>query len=177
MEWNNITYEKLHDLYVNQALSDEQIGDIFNISPSKVSYKRKKLGITYAQKIFKSFASQNSETLDFLNQQAKDNLLQPENINNVSIALTRYLFRNSPVEDMHLKGQLSQNDMKILNKYMANRIAGILQKISDNQWLQLKLLYSYTKCGDVWDTLSPDTTIIDSIWDQKVNNSIKKLNE
>ena len=36
--------------------------------------------------------------------------------------MTHYAFRNGPVEDMHANGQLSQQDMKTLNKYMVNRI-------------------------------------------------------
>ena len=44
---------------------------------------------------------------------------------------------------MHANDQLSENDMKTLNKYMVNRIAGLLTAIADNNWLQLELLLSY----------------------------------
>ena len=78
-----------------------------------------------------------------LNKSSKERLLNEKNIDTISIALTHYLFRNGPVEDMHRDGKLSQNDMKTLNKFMANRIAGLLQTINKAEWLKLELLLNY----------------------------------
>ena len=70
-------------------------------------------------------------------------MLNKDNIDTISIALTHYLFRNGPVEDMHSEGKLSQEDMKTLNKFMVNRIAGLLQIINKEEWLKIELLLDY----------------------------------
>ena len=71
--------------------------------------------------------------------------------------MTHYAFRNGPVEDMHANGQLSQQDMKTLNKYMVNRIAGLLSAAMDGSWLQLEQLFSYYRFfGGDWDAAEPD---------------------
>lgn len=80
-----------------------------------------------------------------------------ENIDAISKAVTHYAFRNGPVEDMHANGQLSQQDMKTLNKYMVNRIAGLLSAAMDGSWLQLEQLFSYYRFfGGDWDAAEPD---------------------
>ena len=54
-------------------------------------------------------------------------------------------------------GQLSQQDMKTLNKYMVNRIAGLLAAAMDGSWLQLEQLFSYYRFfGGDWDAAEPD---------------------
>ena len=65
---------------------------------------------------------------------------------------------------MHAGGQLSEKDMKTLNKYMVNRIAGLLTTIADNNWLNLELLLSYYGLfGTEWDKAEPDTYEIDFV--------------
>ena len=59
-----------------------------------------------------------------LNSDSRERLLRRENIDAISKAITHFIFRNGPVEDMHTNNQLSEKDMKTLNKYMVNRIAG-----------------------------------------------------
>jgi hypothetical protein len=44
----------------------------------------------------------------------------------ISLRLTHYAFRNGSVEDMYTNAKLTQEDMKTINKYMVNRLAGIL---------------------------------------------------
>ena len=61
-----------------------------------------------------------------VNREAKKMLLRPENIDSFAKAVTHYAFRNGPVEDMHTEKKLSQDDMRTLNKYMVNRLAGPL---------------------------------------------------
>ena len=43
--------------------------------------------------------------------------------NRIAKDLTVYAFRNGPVEDMHANCQLSQEDMKTLNKYLVDALA------------------------------------------------------
>lgn len=52
---------------------------------------------------------------------------------------------------MHANNQLPEDDMLTSNKYMVNRIAGLLTAIANNNWLQLKLLLAYHRLfGTVW---------------------------
>ena len=95
--------------------------------------------------ILKNFLKDNANNilLNDLNQNSKERLLDEKNIDIISIALTRYLLRNGPVEEMQSNGKLSQNDMKTLNKFMVNRFAGLLQTIDKGEWLKLELLLDY----------------------------------
>ena len=47
----------------------------------------------------------------------------------LSKAITQFAFRSGPVENMHARNKLTQKNMKALNKYMVNRIAGLLTTI------------------------------------------------
>ena len=133
--WNQITMEELTSLYYDNELSDRQIAELYNISKSKVAYKRKKHGITFRNKVYRDFQERNSDLFEKLNSDSKERLLKRENIEMLSKMITHFAFRNGPVEDMHANNQLSQEDMKILNKYMVNRIAGLLTAIADEDWL------------------------------------------
>ena len=53
-----------------------------------------------------------------------------ETIDMISKAITQFAFRSGPVENMHVRNKLTQKDMRALNKYMVNRIAGLLTTIS-----------------------------------------------
>ncbi len=98
-----------------------------------------------------------------LNSDSRERLLRRENIDAISKAITHFIFRNGPVEDMHANNQLSEKDMKTLNKYMVNRIAGLLTAIADGKWLQIEILLShYMSFGTEWDKAEPDMKEIDS---------------
>lgn len=81
---------------------------------------------------------------------------------------------------MHAAGQLSEEDMKILIKYMVNRIAGILLAAYENKWIQLELLHEFLKrFGDQWDPVEPDIEDLDLLWEMNIylikdNSNIKK---
>ncbi len=77
----------------------------------------------------------NCDLFDVFNSISKEHLLKKENIDAISKAITHFVFRNGPVEDMYANNQLSEVDMKTLNKNMVNRIAGLLTSIADNNWL------------------------------------------
>ena len=53
-----------------------------------------------------------------------------ETIDMLSKGITQFAFRSGPVEEMHARGKLTQKDVKTLNKFMANHIAGLLTTIS-----------------------------------------------
>lgn len=130
--WDDITEEELRRLYYDENLSDSQISDLFGVTKGKVAYKRNKFGISIRNKVYQEFVEQNNELFIKLNSDSKERLLRRENIDSISKAITHFAFRNGPIENMHSNNQLSENDMKTLNKYMVNRIAGLLTAIADN---------------------------------------------
>lgn len=81
-----------------------------------------------------------------------------ETIDMLSKGITQYAFRSGPVEEMHSKGKLTQKDMETLNKYMANRIAGLLQTVFNGDVAKaLKVLTFYASLSTDWATIKPDT--------------------
>lgn len=164
LSWCDITEEELKHLYYDEELTDRQIADIFDIEIGKLTYKRRKFGITIKNMIYEKLMNEKSDLFNELNLNSKECLLKRENIDYISKAITHFVFRNGPVEDMHANNQLSEADMKTLNKYMVNRIAGLLTAIADNNWLQLEALLSYYKLfGTGWDKAEPDMKEINSI--------------
>ena len=53
--WNELTKEELKHLYYNEGLSDRQIADLFGVPKSKVTYKRKKFGISNWKKVYQKY--------------------------------------------------------------------------------------------------------------------------
>ena len=143
LEWNNISKEELEELF--EKHTDNMIADLYDVSKSQVKSKREKWNIKLINYTLKKFFSEdfNKKLFENLNQSSKERLLNKDNIDTISIALTHYLFRNGPVEDMHSEGKLSQEDMKTLNKFMVNRIVGLLQIINKEEWLKIELLLDY----------------------------------
>ena len=83
--------------------------------------------------------------------------LSEEMIDSISKAITQYAFRSGPIEEMHANNKLSQKDMKKLNEYMANRIAGLLTVISNGYFDNVvKVLSFYTSLSSDWNKVKPD---------------------
>ena len=161
-DWSKITREELIELH--KSMTDRQIAEYFNIAVGKVRYKRNKYGITLKNDIYNEFSDQNSELFQKLNADSKERLLGAD-LDVIAKALTHYIFRNGPVEDMHTNGQFSQSDMKILNKYMVNKLAGLIYKMRNNEWLQIELPFDYFKLyGTDWDKAVPDTEDFEVSW-------------
>ena len=168
-EWKDITEETLKQLYYDEKMSDSLIAEKYGVTKAQVRYKRNKFGISLKNKRYDEFVSQNGELFEQLKRYSKERLLKEENIDGIAKALTHYVFRNGPVEDMHADGKLSENDMKDLNKYMVNRLAEILVAIYEERWLQLELLYAYYHLyGTDWDKAEPDMEELDLIWEQSL---------
>lgn len=165
LDWDKVTKEELAELYKHYP--DSTIAELYGISQSRVKSKRKKWNIKLADGIIEDFfdKEENKELLKNLNKTSKERLLKKENINTIAIALTHYIFRNGPVEDMHSEGKLSQRDMKTLNKFMVNRIAGLLETMHKEEWLKLELLLNvYSMYGLSWDKPEADTNEINEIY-------------
>ncbi len=166
--WNDITKEELEELF--EKRSDNMIAELYGVTKSQVITKRRKWDIKLINYTIKNFLNEDSNKILFenLNQSSKERLLKEDNIDIISIALTHYLFRNGPIEDMHSDGKLSQENMKTLNKFMVNRIAGLLKTMDNGEWLKLELLLNfYSLFGRDWDKPSPDTDEIDAIYSSK----------
>jgi hypothetical protein len=154
LNWNKISKEQLRHLSQVEYIPALFIGELYDITKSKVAYKRKKFGINSMGKITNEFIDNVPETT---NEALKTVLLNNFDINKFSRAIAHYVFRNGPVEDMHSDGKFSDADMMVLNKYMVNRVAGILQLINDEQWLKLVgLINIYGIYGADWDKAKPD---------------------
>jgi hypothetical protein len=81
-----------------------------------------------------------------------------ETIDMISKGITQYAFRSGPIEEMHARSKLTQKDMKTLNKFMANRIAGLLTTISNGDISNvLKVLTFYASLSSDWDSCKPDS--------------------
>lgn len=166
--WKDITKDELEKLF--EKRSDSMIAELYGVTKSQVKSKRDKWNIKQINYIMKDFLSEgnNNDLFKALNESSKDRLLDKNNIDTISIALTHYLFRNGPVEDMHSDGKLSQSDMKTLNKFMVNRIAGLLKTLNNGDWLKLELLLNFYRLfGSEWDKPIPDTDEIDFIFSEK----------
>lgn len=80
-----------------------------------------------------------------------------ETIDMISKAITQFAFRSGPVEDMHARNKLTQKDMKALNKFMVNRIAGLFTAISKGDIvIVLRVLTFYASLSSDWDSCKPD---------------------
>ncbi|MCI8363324.1 MAG: hypothetical protein HFJ41_09610, partial [Clostridia bacterium] len=101
LEWHDITKEELEELF--EKNTDNMIADLYDVSKSQVKSKREKWDIKMINYTFKKFISEdfNKDLFENLNQGSKERLLNKDNIDTISVALTHYLFRNGPVEDMH----------------------------------------------------------------------------
>ena len=83
--------------------------------------------------------------------------LKFETIDMLSKGITQFAFRSGPVEEMHSKGKLTQKDMKTLNKFMINRIAGLLQTIFNGDVAKaLKVLTFYASLSSDGNKANPD---------------------
>lgn len=168
-DWKGITEETLKQLCYDKGMSDSLIAEKYGVTKAQVRYKRNKFGISSKNMTYDRFVLRNREVFEQLNKDSKERLLKAENIDGIAKALTHYAFRNGPVEDMHADGKLSQSDMKILNKYMVNRLAGILVAIFEERWVLLELLYAnFQQYGTDWDKAEPDMRDLNLIWQQRL---------
>lgn len=173
LDWDKITKEQLEQLFIVDNIPDIMIANLYNIKKDNVRYKRYKwnLKLNSAEYLYKSFANNNKELFDKLNNDSKERILKEENINTIAIALTHYFFRNGPVEDMHTNNQLSEKDMKVLNKYMVNKIATLMKLIIDNEWVKVEILLDFfSRYGNDWDKAEINVEEVDFLFYNALNN-------
>ena len=168
LDFDLITKKQLERLFYNDNCSDSIIADLYDIDKKDVKKKRYKWDIKFFNADYICRKTLNNDNkLNSLNEFAKNELIKEENIEWLSKALTHYLFRNGPVEDMHADGKLSQDDMKTLNKYMVNRTAGLLKTLFDGEWIKILVLFDsifYRNCGSNWDKPKYDVVELDMVF-------------
>ena len=100
-----------------------------------------------------------------LNTLLRDYLCQPKHINDMARAIALYL-RNGVLEDIHADGNLSQSNMKDINIEAANKIAGLLTLVAEDDWIRLMLFYVYhgIQISD-WDMPIPYMDELDALYD------------
>ena len=87
-----------------------------------------------------------------LNIHSREQILTPEDLDKIAIAVTHFAFRNGPIEDMHSNGQLSQEDMLTLNKFTVNRLLYVFHLIVEERWVEFEyLIRSKAIFGTGWD--------------------------
>ncbi|MGO1818221.1 MAG: hypothetical protein ACTH0S_00895, partial [Senegalia sp. (in: firmicutes)] len=156
----NLSDEELKQLFIEEEKTDETIAKLFDVKKSKITYRRRKLGMTIRDSIVDEFLQVKSKEAKELNLQVKNEILNLDNINIISKAVTHFAFRNGPVEGMHAhpNNQLSEEDMKLLNKFMVNRLAYVFTLIIEERWIEFDILVRkiYGVYGHNWDDAEPD---------------------
>lgn len=157
---DELTPADLKFMFINEGKSDYEISQLFGVRESKIKYRRRKYGITIRNSILDEYLLVQSGAAKEMNNKTKDELFIKENITMIAKAITHFAFRNGPVEEMHAhpNNQLSDSDMKILNKFMVNRMAYIFQIIIEERWIEFDFLIRNTDrwYGHGWDEAEPD---------------------
>ena len=72
---------------------------------------------------------------------------------------------------MHTNNQLSEKDMKVLNKYMVNKIATLMKLIIDNEWVKVEILLDFfSRYGNDWDKAEINVEEVDFLFYNALNN-------
>ena len=116
------------------------------------------------KKYARAFQREHADQYAYLNERMKELFFENVDVDLFARFVVHYCFRNGPVEDMHARGKLSQEDMKTLNKYMVNSVAELFELAMSGEWLKFYLLYAYNSInGKNWDKAEPDMEISDII--------------
>ena len=81
-------------------------------------------------------------------------IIKKYSLEQISHALTHYCFRNGPIEEMHASpnNQLSDADMKLLNKFCNDKIFTFLTMMKNNKIAELSAIIEFgLRCGHDWD--------------------------
>jgi hypothetical protein len=97
-----------------------------------------------------------------------------EYINGMAKGLTGFAFRNGPIEDMHSRGQLSERDMKVLNKFMVEKLAEFFAVYNCGTEEEINyfnnIILSKDNCNTSWD----DATLKDLPYDLMLGEYMEK---
>ncbi len=113
----NLSSWELTQLYIDEEKSDKIIAELFNVKQSKITYLRRKYEVNHRNDKLSKLLQGKGEMEKNRNFENKNQNFIIENLDTISKAITHFIFRNGPIEDMHAdpNNQLSDDDMKILN--------------------------------------------------------------
>jgi hypothetical protein len=167
LDIDEISKADLQQLFFTEEMSDKSISALFNVSSSRVTHMRRKMGISLKECIFEDLMLCKSGKALIENKKCRDSILSENNIDMIAKAITHFAFRNGPIEDMHADPNcgLSDENMKELNKYMVNRLASIINLMIKNRWIQFDVLIRHIDSvyGKDWDRAEVDEGEISSI--------------
>jgi hypothetical protein len=99
--------------------------------------------ITLIEKVFENEA---------FNKNSKKNMLDNSKAEVWAKAIVHFIFRNGPVEDIHSKGNLTDEDMKVINKHMLDQMTGLVLSMQKGEWFILEQMAQiYLIYGAQWD--------------------------
>lgn len=150
LDIKTISREQLRQLFYDEQCSNRMLAELFDVTPSVVRYRRRKFGINFYDEAKNDYIQRYMPSISMINGQ----MLTSEEIDRIAKAVTLYAFRNGPVEDLHAgkDSKLTDDDMKMLNKYMVNHIAYLLNLVNQNKWQELKeIIETYYPDAERWD--------------------------
>ncbi|MYL58643.1 hypothetical protein GLW20_14145 [Virgibacillus halodenitrificans] len=163
----------LEILFIEESKSDAMIASLFGVKSSKITYLRRKYGITIRNSLIKDFLDAESNVGMELNTNMIRQILTSENISKISKAVTHFAFRNGPIEDMHadVTKNITDEDMKKLNKYMVNRVAYIFTLILEDRWMEFNYLVENMNLmfGHHWDEVVQDDGGMRELFEKEIN--------
>lgn len=141
LDFNELSIKQLRRLFIDEKVSDRLIGELFEVSKSKVSYRRTKHGITLRNvNIEKMFSG--DKIFDQINNDSKNYLWQGENINKITTAITRFILKNETIDSICASSDngMSNENMKELHQFTANRLSYIFTLLIEEKWAELSFL-------------------------------------
>lgn len=163
----------LEILFIEESKSDAMIALLFGVNSSKITYLRRKYGITLRNSSIKDYLDTETNVSVELNTNMKGQTLTSENITKISKAVTHFAFRNGPIEDMHadVTKNITDEDMTKLNKYMVNRVAYIFTLILEDRWMELNFLVENMNLmfGHHWDEAVQDDGGMRELFEKEIN--------
>lgn len=144
--FHEISVEDLQTLYWEETLTSNMIAKLFDVTKSQVDYQRYKFGITVRQGVVDKFLKMDSIEAQSFNEEAKNLLLQEENIGMLARAVAYFSLRNDLEDDTYSK--LSNEDRKALDKLIVNRLAYVFGLIVKEDWFRLSFLVELNNLYD-----------------------------
>ena len=90
--------------------------------------------------------------------------MDKEGLKQIALLMANSCVRNTVLEDYHARGSLSQDDMKALNKQVANRVytfLRILMQDDDHQWVKFEAALRFTgQFPTTWDSPEDDANFM-----------------
>ncbi|MFB9279398.1 hypothetical protein [Cohnella cellulosilytica] len=94
-----------------------------------------------------------------LNTHMRKMLISTLDTDTIAKAIAHFAFRNGPIEDIHADRDknVTDQDMKVLNKFVHNRLAYVFELIIQERWAEFALVVESQKFyGSEWDKSEPD---------------------